>query len=191
MARRDRARREQPPHSLFIIFSVAAGLLQAHVAAYAHDDAATAATGSPAPAEGARQAEVRERGAEVMPFALGKTLHTFDKNADGGIQRVRVRNAEPDQIALIRAHLHEIAASFASRDFTKPAHIHGADMPGLAQLRAAAPGELDVSYRDLDDGAEIAYTGHSAQTIDAIHRWFDAQLGDHGRDASTSAGPAH
>jgi hypothetical protein len=136
--------------------------------------------------ETSRQQEVREKGTEVMPFALDKTFHSFDKTDDGGIQRVLVRGDAPDQVAMIRSHLHEIARSFATRDFDKPAHIHGADMPGLAEMKAASADDLDVTYRDLDKGAEIRYTGHTPEIVGAIHRWFDAQLSDHGRDATTS-----
>lgn len=133
-----------------------------------------------------RQEQVRSAGSQVMPFALDQTLHIFDKTADGGVQRVRVRGDAPDQVAMIRTHLRQIAAAFAARDFSAPSHIHGAGMPGLAELRAAPAGELDVTYRELDDGAQVAYVGRSASIVAAIHRWFDAQLSDHGRDAATS-----
>lgn len=140
------------------------------------------------PATAQREDEVREKGAEVMPFSLDQTLHTFDKTDSGGVQRVRVRDAAPDQVAMIRSHLRAIAQAFAQRDFSAPAHIHGAGMPGMAQMKAAKPDELTVTYHDLDDGAELDYVSHSPAIIAAVHRWFDAQLADHGRDATTSAG---
>jgi hypothetical protein len=136
-----------------------------------------------------RQDEVRRNGAQVMPFSLDQTLHTFDRTESGGIQRVRVRADAADQVAMIRSHLRAIARSFSDRDFSAPAHIHGADMPGMAQMRAAGPGDLTVRYRDIDGGAEITYTGRTPQIVDAVHRWFDAQLSDHGRDAATSTAP--
>ena len=140
---------------------------------------------APAPAGTQRQQEVREKGAAVMPFSLDQTLHTFDKTDTGGVQRVRAGDA--DQVAMIRSHLHSIAQSFTARDFSAPAHIHGADMPGMAEMKAAKPGELTVGYRELDDGAELDYVSRSPAIIAAVHRWFDAQLADHGRDATTSA----
>lgn len=144
-----------------------------------------AAAETPAPAGTQRQQEVREKGAAVMPFSLDQTLHTFDKTDTGGVQRVRAANA--DQVAMIRSHLRSIAQSFTARDFSAPAHIHGADMPGMAEMKAAKPDELTVGYRELDDGAELDYVSHSPAIIAAVHRWFDAQLADHGRDATTSA----
>jgi hypothetical protein len=142
---------------------------------------------SAAEATGERQAEVRQRGAEVMPFALADTLHVFEKTTDGGVQRVLARPGHADQVAPIRAHLQTIAQQFETRDFSGPAHIHGDDMPGLAELRSAAKGELGVVYRELDEGAEVTYTGTNETTKAAIHRWFDAQLSDHGHDASAHA----
>jgi hypothetical protein len=139
---------------------------------------------APAPAASQRQQEVREKGSTVMPFSLDQTLHTFNKTDSGGIQIVRASNADADQVAMIRSHLQSIAKSFGARDFSAPAHIHGADMPGMAEMKAAKADELTVSYRELDDGAELDYVSHAPATIAAIHRWFDAQLADHGRDAT-------
>ncbi len=141
----------------------------------------------PVAAQTSREQEVRDKGAQVMPFALEQTIHAFDKTADGGVQRVRVRGEAPEQTAMIRRHLSEIADSFSRRDFSQPATIHGADMPGLAEMRAARPGELDVTYRELEDGAEIDYNARTPELVAAVHRWFDAQLSDHGRDATTAS----
>jgi hypothetical protein len=143
-----------------------------------------AALETPAPPDTQRQQEVREKGSKVMPFSLDQTRHTFKKNDTGGVQRVRASNADADQVAMIRSHLSSIEKSFSARDFSAPAHIHGADMPGMAEMMAAKPDELTVAYRDLDDGAELDYVSHSPVIIAAIHRWFDAQLADHGRDAA-------
>ena len=52
-------------------------------------------------------------------------------------------------------------------------------MPGLAVLRTAKPGQLQVQYKELPDGAEINYSAEDKALIIAIHEWFDAQLADH------------
>jgi hypothetical protein len=134
----------------------------------------------------ARQDEVRQKGAQVMPFALDKTVHVFDKTDSGGVQRVLVRGDAPEQLAMIRSHLQGIAQAFTARDFSKPMHIHGADMPGLAEMKAAKADELSAVYNELPDGAEIVYGSHLPKIVAAIHRWFDAQLRDHGDDATSN-----
>lgn len=133
--------------------------------------------------EAARQKEVAQRGAEVMPFSLAATTHIFTKTAHGGVQRVVTKQPQPRQTALIREHLAMIAKQFARGDFSAPAQIHGMAMPGLATLRTAKPGELQVRYRDVPNGGEIDYRSAQPRVIRAVHRWFDAQLADHGHDA--------
>lgn len=46
--------------------------------------------------------------------------------------------ADAEQVSLIRMHLRAEADRFATGDFGDPAQIHGAMMPGLAELSAAA-----------------------------------------------------
>lgn len=131
-----------------------------------------------------RQAEVATRGSDVMPFSLKATTHVFTKTADGGIQRVVVKDAaESAQIGLVRAHLQAIRQQFMHGDFAAPSHIHGADMPGLGELRAAKPGQINIDYRDVDGGAELEYRTSSRPLVAALHKWFDAQVADHGADA--------
>jgi hypothetical protein len=135
-------------------------------------------------ADAQRQAEVAGRGADVMPFDLKSTVHVFTKTAVGGTQRVVARKAaDTPQVGLVREHLHAIRAQFLRGDFSGPSHIHGKDMPGLAELEAAAPGQLAIDYRDVVGGAELDYRSTDARLVAALHAWFDAQLADHGADA--------
>jgi len=135
-------------------------------------------------ADDQRLDEVAERGSHVMPFDLEKTVHIFSKTDTGGIQQVIVKDkSDVEQINLIRSHLSEIAEAFKQGDFSNPEKIHGASMPGLAELKAAKSGQLQIMYRELPDGAEIAYATSIEKLKHAIHRWFDAQLSDHARHA--------
>ena len=144
--------------------------------------AAQTALAEPAPP--ARQAEVAARGAQVMPFDLAATSHIFTKNRNGGLQQVLVRNPkDKEQLRLVRSHLREIAGRFQAGDFSAPARIHGEAMPGLAELKQAKPGEITVHYRELHNGAQIRYATSNPALVPALHRWFDAQLSDHGADA--------
>ncbi|HEY4804132.1 MAG TPA: aspartate carbamoyltransferase [Paraburkholderia sp.] len=137
----------------------------------------------------ARQHDVAQHGAEVMPFSLGATTHIFTKTPDGGIQQVVVKHRDPKQVSLIRRHLATIAQQFRAGDFEAPEAIHGNDMPGLAALRTAQPGALKIHYRDLPDGGEIVYHADEARLVAALHDWFDAQLSDHGHDAMAGHDP--
>jgi hypothetical protein len=132
-----------------------------------------------------RQDLVAERGAQVMPFDLEATTHHFEPTDFGGVQRVVADDgADHRQIELIRAHLRTEVARFRTGDFGDPATIHGHDMPGLAILEANAH-TLVITYRDLDDGAEVTYRSSDPPTIAALHDWFAAQRSDHGAHAQT------
>ena len=131
-----------------------------------------------------RQAEVASRGADVMPFDLKATNHIFTKTPSGGTQRVVARDVrDAAQTRLVREHLRDIQQQFRKGDFSGPTHIHGADMPGLAELSMSKPGAITVDYRETAGGAELIYRTSDAKLVAALHRWFDAQLSDHGPDA--------
>ncbi len=137
-----------------------------------------------------RQADVSARGGQVMPFSLAATEHVFTLNASGGVQQVVARNAgDAQQVTLVRQHLREIREQFLKGDFSGPSHIHGANMPGLAQLKAARPGQLTIAYQDIPAGAQLSYTTTETNLVAALHQWFNAQLADHGPDAR--GGHAH
>lgn len=128
--------------------------------------------------------EVARHGAHVMPFSLEQTTHIFTKTVQGGVQQVIVKDdSNTEQVELIREHLSEIATEFTQGNFSDPAEIHGDDMPGLAELRAAQAGQIRIVYKELPGGAEIDYSTSDARLIIAIHQWFDAQLSDHARHA--------
>ena len=131
-----------------------------------------------------RQAEVSARGAHVMPFDLKATTHLFSKSKAGGVQQVIAKNPQDStQIRLIREHLREISDQFTTGNFSGPTHIHGASMPGLNELKNAKRGEVSFNYQDLPGGGQIRYSTASVLFVAALHRWFDAQLSDHGTDA--------
>ncbi|SEJ83908.1 hypothetical protein SAMN05192539_102023 [Paraburkholderia diazotrophica] len=125
-----------------------------------------------------------------MPFSLKATTHYFTRTKDGGVQRVIVKDAsDAQQIALVREHLRAIQQQFRNGDFSGPTHIHGQAMPGLAELKAAKPGQIEIEYKDVHAGAELIYRSADKMLVNALHEWFDAQLSDHGPNAK--AGHEH
>ena len=129
------------------------------------------------------QERVHRTSHQVMPFEMSKTVHVFRMTESGGIQRVIARNRnDTDQIALIRRHLKHEAERFSRGDYSDPAGLHGADMPGLAELQAN-PAAVEVTYSELPAGARIRFETDDLRLLTAIHRWFGAQLSEHGADA--------
>jgi hypothetical protein len=131
-----------------------------------------------------RQEHVHQMGSGVMPFDLSKTTHVFQMTEDGGIQQVRAKDpADAKQIMLIQRHLRHESERFRKGDFSDPASLHGKDMPGLRELSEGAT-RLRVIYAPLPDGAEITFATQDAHLVTAVHRWFGAQLSEHGADAT-------
>jgi len=122
-------------------------------------------------------------GQSVMPFDLTRTTHIFRMTDSGGVERVIVKDATAkDQVALIQQHLQHEAEAFQRGDYSDPASLHGTDMPGLKDLQAGAT-HIKVSYSALPTGAEITFETTDLHLLTAIHRWFGAQLSEHGADA--------
>jgi len=126
---------------------------------------------------------IHEMSKHVMPFDMSKTVHVFRMTETGGVEKVLVRDAaDTDQIALIRQHLKHEAVMFQHGNYSDPAKLHGADMPGLEELQAD-PGRIKVTYAELPEGAQITFETGDLALLTAIHRWFGAQLSEHGADA--------
>lgn len=137
-----------------------------------------------APVPATRESMVHAMGHEVMPFDLNRTKHVFQMTTSGGVQDVVTRTpGDSSQIPLIRQHLQHEAMRFAAGEFTDPMTLHGPDMPGLKELAAGAAA-VQVQYASLPDGGRITFATTEPALITAIHRWFGAQLSDHGADAT-------
>jgi glutathione S-transferase len=127
--------------------------------------------------------EVHQRMQQVAPFALDQTIETFTKTVHGGVQHIVAKSADnTQQIKLIQAHLLKIANEFKKGDFSVTERIHGADMPGLAQLKRAETDDIRFEYEALPNGAQIHYSTEYPQYVQALHEWFDAQKREHGNE---------
>jgi hypothetical protein len=132
-----------------------------------------------------KQEHIHHMGHDVMPFDLAKTTHIFRMTDSGGVERVIVKDAsEKDQVVLIQQHLQHEAEAFQRGDYSDPASLHGDHMPGLKELQTDA-GQISVRYSALPNGAEITFETADLHLLTAIHKWFGAQLSEHGADATS------
>ena len=130
-----------------------------------------------------RQEHIHHQANTVMPFDISRAVHFFKMTESGGTQRVVAKvPGDVHQVRLIREHLRHEADKFQQGDFSAPAHLHGADMPGLNELQAGA-GRMTISYTEIPAGAAISFETDDISLITAVHRWFGAQLSEHGADA--------
>ena len=130
-----------------------------------------------------RQAMIHQKQTTTIPFSLSQTTHIFKKTSDGGIQQVIAKDPkDTQQISLIRMHLQMEAGLFQKGNFLDPSGLHGEEMPSLKELSQEAE-NIVVSYSDLPNGAQISLRTKETSLVSAIHKWFDAQVSDHGSDA--------
>ena len=129
------------------------------------------------------QEHVHRMASGVMPFDISRTVHVFKMSESGGIERVIAKDAaDSGQIALIQEHLRHEAARFQRGDYSDPARLHGATMPGLREMQSGAS-RIRIAYVPLPSGAEIRFKTADLRLVTALHRWFGAQLSEHGADA--------
>ena len=129
------------------------------------------------------QERIHQMSHAVMPFDMSKTLHIFRMTESGGVLSVVARDpGDAGQVTMIRRHLTHEAKNFKQGNYSDPAKLHGADMPGLKELEAGAS-QITVSYTELPAGAAITFRTADLHLLTAIHRWFGAQLSEHGADA--------
>jgi len=130
-----------------------------------------------------RQEHIHNMSHSVMPFDVSKTMHIFKMTEYGGVQQVVAKDSrDSDQIALIRQHLQHEAEMFQTGNYSDPTKLHGANMPGLKELKDGAS-RIKVKYATLPSGAEIIFETTDLHLLTAVHRWFGAQLSEHGADA--------
>jgi len=134
-------------------------------------------------AQANHQAMIHDMGSQVMPFDLSQTTHIFKMTENGGIQQVIAKDpGDSAQVALIQQHIQHEVMLFGAGDFSDPMSLHGGDMLGVKELSAGAT-QINIEYVALPDGAQITFTTQDLHLITEIHRWFGAQLSDHGSDA--------
>ena len=130
-----------------------------------------------------KQEHVHQMARGVMPFDVARTVHIFKMTETGGVERVVAKDPSAgDQIGLIQQHLRHEVMNFQRGDYSDPAMLHGATMPGLKELQNGAS-HIKVSYASLPSGAEITFETADLHLLTALHRWFGAQLSEHGADA--------
>ncbi len=128
-------------------------------------------------------AAIQARGADARGMGVDQyaSEHRFDDAADGGRIEFQMRDVDSSGIAQIRWHLREVAAAFASGDFTTPGFVHDmapSEVPG-ASVMASRRATIEYRYADLPRGGEIRIVTIDSSAIAAVHSFLEFQRGDH------------
>jgi len=123
-------------------------------------------------------AAMQKRGAMVMGVDQYTSRHTFDLLPDGGRISL-VRDAQDSAgVRTIRAHMQDIARSFAAGDFAHAFAVHQHELPGadvMRQRRAA----IQYSVDTLPGGGAVRITSSDSLAVRAIHQFLSAQRMEH------------
>lgn len=126
-----------------------------------------------------KEAELKTRGAAAMGFDQDATAHEFLRTDDGGSIEVSVKDpADAHNLAAIRAHLEEIAASFKQGDFSKPFQTHAEVPPGVEQMKALKDA-ISYTYEETPQGGRVRIRTSNPEALKAIHTFLKYQISEH------------
>jgi hypothetical protein len=122
---------------------------------------------------------VNKRGASAMGFSQEKTRHHFSLETKGGvIEVVTVDVLEIETRESVRAHLKQIARSFAAGDFSIPTAVHAQRPPGISEMKRLRS-DIKYQYQETDKGAKVRIQTGLPGAINAIHDFLRFQILDH------------
>lgn len=105
----------------------------------------------------------------TTPFNAQNSNQVFQKNTSGGIHQILANDPKDKALVVaIRSYVEAEAARFGTGDYGSG--------PGAGYLNVIKPGHLHVVYRQLLTGAAVDFIGDDGTTIDAIHKWLDAEI---------------
>jgi hypothetical protein len=139
------------------------------------------ATAGPLAAQGTTDssfANMQHRGAMVMGVDQYTSQHRFDLLPDGGSISL-VRDAKDRAgVRTIRAHMQDIAQSFAAGDFAHAFAVHQHELPGTAVMRQRRAA-IQYSVDTLPGGGAVRITSKDSLAVQAIHQFLSAQRTEH------------
>jgi hypothetical protein len=123
-------------------------------------------------------AAMQHRGAMVMGVDQYTSRHIFDLLPDGGRISL-VRDAKDTAgVRTIRAHMQDIARSFAAGDFAHAFAVHQHELPGTAVMRQRRAA-IQYSVDTLRGGGAVRITSSDSLAVRAIHQFLSAQRMEH------------
>ena len=123
-------------------------------------------------------AAMQRRGQQAMGVDQSTSTHKFDGLPDGG--RIELQRDVDDSagVAVIRAHIRDIAKAFKTGDFSTPEFVHMQMVPGT-KVMAAKRGVITYEPHDLPRGAELRIRTTDPDALAAIHEFMAFQRSDH------------
>jgi hypothetical protein len=123
--------------------------------------------------------ELKRRGLAAMGFDQDSASHHFILEPRGGrIVVMAQRSGDAATVEQIKAHLREIAASFAAGVFDKPFATHGELPPGAA-LMAERKEAITYRFEDSNLGGAVVIRTDDVSVLEAVHQFLRYQIIEH------------
>ena len=124
-----------------------------------------------------RSAEVDQH-RSAASFDPNATTHQLTETSSGGVETITANDPrDATQISLSQQYLSRERELLAAGNIADPMAIHAMATAGIEDLRrAAAAGQVTVTFASLPNGARLTYGATDPTLIDALHAWFDARL---------------
>jgi hypothetical protein len=123
-------------------------------------------------------AAMQHRGAMVMGVDQYTSQHTFDLLPDGGRISLVRDSKDSGGVRTIRAHMQDIARSFAAGDFAHAFAVHQHELPGTDVMRQRRS-TIEYSVDTLPGGGAVRITSKDSIAVQAIHQFLSAQRTEH------------
>jgi hypothetical protein len=123
-------------------------------------------------------AAMQQRGKKAMGVDQYTSMHKFDATPTGGRIELQRDTVDAAGVAQIRAHIREIAKSFAAGDFSTPGFVHMQNVPGTKVMREKRSA-ITYEPHDLPRGAELVIRTKDSAAVAAIHDFMAFQRGEH------------
>jgi len=121
---------------------------------------------------------MQDRGWAAMGVDQYTSFHRFESLPDGGRIALQRDSADASGVAAIRAHLQEIARSFARGDFAVPGFVHARSVPGTAVMTARRAA-IRYVFHPLPGGGEVRIVARDSVAVRAVHEFLAFQRTEH------------
>lgn len=140
--------------------------------------AACSRGGDSAPRADTSFSTMQERGATAMGVDQYTSAHVFERLPDGGRIVLERSAADSAGIAVIRAHMRDIAARFSRGDFSIPGFVHAQEVPGTDVMTSRRT-MIRYAADSMPGGGVVRITTIDSTALDAVHRFLAFQRDQH------------
>lgn len=125
--------------------------------------------------------EMNKRGEDArgMGFSQSATVHHFLLARDGGVIQVEVKDTQDrESLAVVRAHLRDIAGSFSKGDFSIAQFVHDKEPDGVRNMQRQKE-KIQYRFEETAGGGRVVISAADKKALRAIQNFLRFQITEH------------